>query len=182
MRQGWRSGWSRSNRCLQQSRSRLRRIERAAEILGAVVGRYVDLDQLQIVGARDYVVRDARRLRQAGAGLYGHIALDAGEAERDPAFQDHDEMPGHVVPVPAGRLLERPDRADVLGADPSATRGGKAEIAILVVGARAVAGEALLRRGHLIERGVRMRELERTLIAHRRVEAVHDDLPKQVPR
>src|SRR6059058_2011516 len=105
MRQGWRSGWSRSTRCLQQSRSRLRRVERAAEILGAVVGRHVDLDQLQIVRARDYVVRDAGRLRQAGASLYGHIALDAGEAERDPAFQDHDEMPGHVegdVTVKAG--------------------------------------------------------------------------------
>jgi len=49
-------------------------------------------------------------------------------------------MTGHVVPVPAGRLLERPDGADVFGADAPTRSGGEPEVAIFIVGARPVAG------------------------------------------
>ena len=71
----------------------------------------------------------------------GDLAVDAGEAELDPALEHDDEMRRHVVPVPAGLGVERPDGADVLGADPAAGAAGQAEIAIFGVGARAVAGE-----------------------------------------
>src|SRR6185295_839002 len=112
--------------------SRLRRVEGAAEILGAIFGRHVDLDQLKVVGARDDVVGDAGRLRQAGTRLHRHVALDASETERDPALQDHHEVAGHVVPVPAGRLLERADGADVLRPDAPARGGGEAKVAVFI--------------------------------------------------
>src|SRR5437899_748711 len=82
-------------------------------------------------------------------------------------------MAGHVVPVPAGRLLEWPDGTDVLGADAPAGSRRQTEVAILVVRARAVAGKALFRRRDVVELGVRMRDVERTRIAHRRVGRVH---------
>src|SRR5205823_1285586 len=52
----------------------------------------------------------------------------------------------HVVTVPAGLLLERADRADVLGADATAARGRQPEIAVFHVGAQPFADKALGRR------------------------------------
>ena len=90
----------------------------ASELPRAVVGRHVDLDHLEVVGARDHVVR-ARRPAATGPSprCTRDVALDAGEAEREPARSTYTKCAGHVVPVPAGRLRERLDRADVLGAD-----------------------------------------------------------------
>src|ERR1051325_721271 len=152
----------------------LRRIERAAELLPLAAGRHVDLDQFQVVRTRDHVVRDAGRLREAGAGLHGDVAVDAGEPEGDPALQHDHEMAGHVMPVPAGRLLERTDRADVFGADLAARRRCEPEVAVFVVGARAVTHEGFFRLHHVIEPGVRVREIERARVAHRLVGGVHD--------
>ena len=50
-------------------------------------------------------------------------------------------MARHVVPVPAGRRIERSYRANVLGADRAVRRLRPAEIAVLDIGARAVVGE-----------------------------------------
>src|SRR5205807_206324 len=111
------------------------------EIARPVRGRHVDLDELEVLGPADDVVRNTRRLRQTTARLDRDVAIDPGEAELDPAFEDDDEVAGHVMPMPAGRLLERANGTDMLGADPAAGRGRKAEIAILDVRTQSLAGE-----------------------------------------
>ena len=59
----------------------------------------------------------------------------------DRALQHVDEMARHVVPVPAGRRVERSNGADVLRADGAARSLRPAEVAVLDVGARTVARE-----------------------------------------
>jgi len=73
-------------------------------------------------------------------------------------------MRAHVVPVPTGFGLEGEDSPDVLGADRAAARRSPAQITIFDVGARAVAGEALLADS---ETGQRLCEHPRPLIARR---------------
>jgi len=86
-----------------------------------VVGRHVDLDDLEIVGLPDHVVRDAAGLAETGAGDDGDRFVCAVEPEPDPTLQGVNEVRVHVVPVPTRLLAERLDGADVLAAD-AATR------------------------------------------------------------
>ncbi len=65
----------------------------------------------------------------------------AGEAEGDRATQDEDEVPGHVMPMPPGRLFERTDGTHMLGADSAAAGCGEPEVAVLHVGTQPIARE-----------------------------------------
>jgi len=73
--------------------------------------------------------------------MHGDVAIDAGITKSDPAAQDVIEVAGHVVPMPAGFLVERRDGPDMARTDASLGADRQAEIAVFDIGARAISGE-----------------------------------------
>src|SRR5947208_3609146 len=101
-------------------------------------------------------MRNPGRLANARACLNQDVALDAVEPELEPTLQNVDEVAGHVVPVPAGFLVEGLDGADMLGADLPCGGRREPEVAILDIGARpfSVEGGASEPRQHEFGFGV----------------------------
>ena len=144
--------------------SRLRRVLRAAEILRAVFGRHVDLDQLEVVRARDDVVRDAGRLRQARARL-ARVTSPSTPAKRNviQPFRITTKWPVmscQCQPVGCSNgLMARMCLAPMR--PPDAAARPRSRYSLSARGPSRV--KAPLRRDDMIELGVRVREVERTL-------------------
>src|SRR2546429_1326172 len=142
--------------------SRLYRVFRRGQVERAVLCWNIDLEELQIIGATDDVVRHAGGLRNAGTCRHDDVAVDAGKAKRQRAFEYEHKMRCHVVPMPAGRIRQRHDRAHVLDADPAVRRSREPQIAVFDVRPRAVARKLRIVAARKREGRERLRESERS--------------------
>src|SRR6185295_19262627 len=94
-----------------------------------------------------------------------YLARVAGEAKCDRSTQDVKEVCRHVVPVPARRLGHRLKGANVLGADATVGCGREPEVAVFGVFTQSFAIPGRLGRAHMRERGQRLREFARAVVA-----------------
>lgn len=93
----------------------------------------------------EHRMADAGRLMDAITGLEAGLA-DTGIIERDPTFQDIDELKVEGMPMFAGNLLALTADADYLGMKAALGRRRNAEIAIFEFLPEATALEAAIAR------------------------------------